>query len=52
MSPEPFFGSKFPQTPSSSISLTFLLTLCVFTLFEPKIRGIKWEESSEICLTW
>ena len=33
-----FFDSNSPQTPSNVISLTILLTLSPFTLFEPKSK--------------
>ena len=36
-----FIDSEVPQTLSNVISLTILLTLSPFTLFEPKIRAIK-----------
>ena len=46
------FDSNSPQIPSNLISLTFLVTLRPFTLFQPKVRAIKWQKSSKICLTW
>ena len=46
-----FFDSNLPQTPSNLISLTILVTLRPFTLFQPKIRAIKLQKSDKICLT-
>ena len=47
-----FFDSNLPHPPSKLIALTFLLTLRPFTLFEYKIRAIKWQKIPKICLTW
>ena len=47
-----FFDSNWPQIPSNLIALTFLVTLRPLTMFEPKIRAIKWQESPKFCLTW
>ena len=47
-----YFDSNLPQAPSNLISLIFLVTLRPFSLFQPKIRDIKWQKSLKICLTW
>ena len=54
---KPFFDSIFffnsvSLTPSNLISLKFLVTLRLFTLFYPKIRAIKWQKSPKICFAW
>ena len=47
-----FLDSNLAQTPLTLISLTFLVVLSLFPLFESKIRAIKIEKSPKICLTW
>ena len=48
-----FFASNSPQIPSNLISLvTILVALKPFTQFQPKIRAIKLQKCTKICLTW
>ena len=46
-----FFDSNTPQTLSNLISLTVMVTLRPFTLFQCKIREIKLQKSVKVCLT-
>ena len=48
---KPFLDFNAPQTPSNLDLLTILVTLRLFTLFEPKIRTIKLQESAKNCFT-
>ena len=47
-----FFDYNLPHTTPNLIFLIFLVTLRLFTLFQPKIRAIEIEKSPKICLTW
>ena len=44
-----FFDSKLSQIPSNGISLTFLVTLSSFTLFEPKTSASMWTKHGLKC---
>ena len=46
-----FLDSKSLETPSNLFSLTFLVTLRPLTLFQRKIKAIKWQKSPTMCLT-
>ena len=39
------------QTSLNLVSLTILVTLMLFGLFEAKFRGIRWEKVAKLCVT-